>query len=419
MRGVFLTVSMGSIATSSSLLLLLLTSGLLVGPPLAAQNLTSPDTVASEWWPRWQAGFSGGSAIAVTEANGVNPTIGLRAFMRYSVNSTLRLELGGGYLHYRDRHSIPELLDVEGDLYPFDLRLLYTPGLFLGFRPYLFAGAGVASYNADFPGTYLSPFNGHGPLEGVFIHLPVGAGILIPSGLRELSIDLQGGLQFGLTDNLNPNLDGQIDNFWTIMIGPTFSFDRTVGPIEEPDRDEDGVSDARESVVGTDPDNPDSDADGLTDGMEIDLLRTDPLAADSDGDGITDAEEMEVYRTDPNALDTDGDGYDDGVEVFTHGTNPREIDSDGDGLSDYDEIERYRCDPNKVDSDLDEVTDGAEVQVHGTDPKNPDSDGDRLTDGEEIARYGTDPLRADTDGGGVEDGDEVENGGNPLDPADG
>lgn len=408
---------MGSIAKSSYLLLL--ASILLVDVPLVAQNLTSPDTVEPEWWPRWQAGFSGGSAIAVTEANGVSPTIGLRAFARYSVSSRLRLELGGGFVHYRDRHSIPEILDVEGDVYPFDLRALYTPGKILGLRPYLFAGAGIASYNADFPGTNLSPFNGHGPLEGVFVHIPVGGGILIPSGLRELSIDLQGGLHFGLTDNLNPNLDGQIDNFWAFMIGPTFSFDRAVQPAEEPDRDEDGISDARELAIGTDPDNPDSDGDGLTDGVEVDLLRTDPLAADSDNDGIADAEEIEVYRTDPNAPDTDGDGYDDGIEILRHGTNPRAIDSDGDGLSDYDEIERYGCDPNKVDTDLDEVTDGAEVQVHGTDPNNPDSDGDRLTDGEEIARYGTNPLDADTDGGGIDDGDEVENGGDPLDPSDG
>ena len=41
---------------------------------------------------------------------------------------------------------------------------------------------------------------------------------------------------------------------------------------------------------------------------------------DTDGDGLTDAEE-EVLGTDPNVADTDGDGFDDGVEV-NQGTNP-------------------------------------------------------------------------------------------------
>ena len=410
---------MDAIVKSLLLSLLLLLSA---GAGLAAQDLppsNEGDTLEPEWWPRWQAGFSGGSAIAVTEANQVSPTVGLRAFARYSLSPRLRLEVGGGFIHYRDHHSIADLLDVEGDLYPFDLRLLYTPRELLGLRPYFFLGAGVASYNADFPGTDLSPFNAHGPLEGFFVHLPVGAGLLIPSGIRELSIDLQAGLHFGLTDDLNPNRDGQIDNVWAFMIGPTFSFDRSIAEATEPDSDGDGVSDARERVAGTDPENPDSDGDGLGDGMEIDLLGTDPMAADSDNDGIADAEEVEVYRTDPNAPDSDGDGYDDGIEILTHRTNPRSIDSDGDALSDYDEIEVYGCDPNKVDSDLDGVTDGAEVQTHRTDPNNADSDRDGLADGEEIAQHGTNPRDADTDGDGMSDGDEVKIGRNPLDRSDG
>ena len=64
------------------------------------------------------------------------------------------------------------------------------------------------------------------------------------------------------------------------------------------DTDGDGLSDAEEGVLGTDPNNPDTDGDGLTDGDEVN-----------------------VHGTNPLLVDTDSDGYDDGVEVFM-GTDP-------------------------------------------------------------------------------------------------
>jgi hypothetical protein len=58
---------------------------------------------------------------------------------------------------------------------------------------------------------------------------------------------------------------------------------------------------------------------------------------DSDGDGLTDAEER-ALGTDPNNPDTDGDGLSDGDEVNRYGTNPLLVDTDGDGVSDGDEV---------------------------------------------------------------------------------
>jgi len=65
----------------------------------------------------------------------------------------------------------------------------------------------------------------------------------------------------------------------------------------------------------------DTDGDGLTDAEEA-QLGTDPLKADTDGDGLTDREEVKIYLTDPKNQDTDGDTYLDGAEVKA-GYNPK------------------------------------------------------------------------------------------------
>jgi hypothetical protein len=67
------------------------------------------------------------------------------------------------------------------------------------------------------------------------------------------------------------------------------------------DQDGDGLTDAKEAELGTDPNNADSDGDGLADGVEVEL-GTSPTSADTDGDGYTDAEEQ-AEGTSP----TDGD----------------------------------------------------------------------------------------------------------------
>jgi hypothetical protein len=70
------------------------------------------------------------------------------------------------------------------------------------------------------------------------------------------------------------------------------------------DTDGDGLDDATELLLGTDPENPDSDGDGLTDGEEVNIYATDPLMTDSDGDYLGDGDEVNVYGSDPNHDDT-------------------------------------------------------------------------------------------------------------------
>uniref|UniRef100_UPI0034A51F3B cellulose binding domain-containing protein n=1 Tax=Ruminococcus sp. RTP21198st1_G1_RTP21198_201120 TaxID=3141601 RepID=UPI0034A51F3B len=114
------------------------------------------------------------------------------------------------------------------------------------------------------------------------------------------------------------------------------------------DSDGDGLPDIYENMIGTDLNNPDTDGDGLTDYQEVYITGTDPTKydsvtdgvsdadADPDEDGLTNAQEIEL-GTDPQNDDTDGDGLKGGEEVNDYHTDPLNPDTDRDGLPDGDE----------------------------------------------------------------------------------
>ncbi|HMP89433.1 MAG TPA: OmpA family protein [Kiritimatiellia bacterium] len=104
---------------------------------------------------------------------------------------------------------------------------------------------------------------------------------------------------------------------WGTSIPPKYSVSGG-----ELDSDGDGLSDAYEIQIGTNPFDPDTDGDGLTDGEEVLIYKTDPLNPDSDWDGLSDGAEVLIYGTDPLNPDTDGGGVMDGHEVIEDGTNP-------------------------------------------------------------------------------------------------
>jgi len=66
----------------------------------------------------------------------------------------------------------------------------------------------------------------------------------------------------------------------------------TPGPSALFDSDQDGLTDAKESELGTNPNDKDSDHDGLTDAQEVQDYGTNPLNADSDGDTFIDGVEV-------------------------------------------------------------------------------------------------------------------------------
>ena len=188
--------------------------------------------------------------------------------------------------------------------------------------------------------------------------------------------------------------------------------------IEDEDDDNDGMSDTNESIIGTDPYNPDTDGDGFCDGdlgvegvcyAGPDNEPLDPtLPVNTDGDAYPDED-----PDGPGGLiaddDDDGDGYLDLIELTCESEplNASSIpdDMDGDGI----------CDLMDDDMDGDGIPNDDEFGLPvDTSSTNPDSDGDGVCDGPEAPANGgcvagpdafpLDPAGAkDTDGDGKPD----------------
>ncbi len=141
------------------------------------------------------------------------------------------------------------------------------------------------------------------------------------------------GIDLPFSTVLNPTI---IDNC-PLDINPaqTDSDNDGIGDVcEIPDMDNDGIEDSVDNcpndanpmqenndndLFGDICDN-DDDNDGLDDADEL-LLNTDPFNPDSDNDNLLDGEEVNIYLTDPNDADTDNDGVSDGDEV-SQGSDP-------------------------------------------------------------------------------------------------
>jgi hypothetical protein len=151
------------------------------------------------------------------------------------------------------------------------------------------------------------------------------------------------------------------------------------------DDDGDGLTNAEEFAIGTDPYDPDTDDDDLTDGEEVNgllyegypshsdygkVIQTDPLDPDSDDDGLKDGDEVTLgaHPLDP---DTDDDRIKDGAEVDLAYTSPANPDTDGDGIDDYTEVDDD-SDPDNTfdasrhpDTDLDGIPDALDLEADG------------------------------------------------------
>lgn len=224
----------------------------------------------------------------------------------------------------------------------------------------------------------------------------------------------------GIGDNADLDRDGDgISNAYETQVG-TNPDDATSFPpdldkdgipdVVDSDRDGDGISNDNEVQAGTNPDDPasfpvDTDNDGIPDSLDDDI----------DGDGVINAQDK--FPNDPaessdldldgigdNAdIDRDGDGYTNDVDVFpNNGLEWLDLDMDGvgdngdpdiDGDGVYNSLDAF---PNDVSESLD--TDGDGIG----DNSDPDIDGDGVLNDADL--YPTDKNEsADSDGDGIPD----------------
>ena len=233
------------------------------------------------------------------------------------------------------------------------------------------------------------------------------------------------------------------------------------------DTDGDGLPDAVETAIGTDPNDADSDDDGVIDGQEPSPSEDsdgdgliNALDPDSDNDGLYDGTEMGkdcsnpatdlkkhhcipdgdmgATKTNPLIADSDAGGVKDGSEdanrngvVDPGETDPTPgngeddltvVDSDGDGLSDIFET-AIGTNPNDADSDDDGVIDGLEPNPADDtdgdgliDALDVDSDNDGLYDGTEMGKDCSSPATDNSKHHCIPDGDNGATKTSPLDP---
>lgn len=175
--------------------------------------------------------------------------------------------------------------------------------------------------------------------------------------------------------SISSMLSGHLDTKWgefDYSFNSFFDWFWEIEPETTDDSDGDGLTDELESEIGTDINSADTDGDSLTDYEEYVITETDPTVFDSVTEGVSDAEvdmdedglsnAVEVkIGTDPREKDTDSDNLIDSDEL-TYGTDPLNPDTDGDTILDGDE-EEIGFDPTKFDTDGNGVSDGDEYVI--------------------------------------------------------
>ncbi|MCE9575974.1 MAG: tandem-95 repeat protein, partial [Deltaproteobacteria bacterium] len=182
------------------------------------------------------------------------------------------------------------------------------------------------------------------------------------------------------------------------------------------DDDHDGLSNAEEDFIGTNPDDADSDDDGIIDGDEHNYAddtdgdgTINSLDPDSDGDGILDGTESGV--TSPNAdTDVSKGNYVPDADAGSTTTNPLLPDTDHGGVSDGDEDANHDGEIDPGERDPNNKADDTVAP--------PDKDGDGVPDADDNCPDVVNPDQADADGDGTGDACEDADGDGIVDGSD-
>jgi probable HAF family extracellular repeat protein len=152
--------------------------------------------------------------------------------------------------------------------------------------------------------------NDRGQVVGFYYGADSGRGFLYENGVvTDLNSLIDPALGWLIVEGNDINESGEI-------VGRMYSEEHGIRafrmrPPAPVDSDDDGLSDAQELVLGTDPNDSDTDGDGLLDGTEVEMAAgsgcPSPLDADSDDDYLSDGEEVGL-GTSPCDADTDDDG---------------------------------------------------------------------------------------------------------------
>jgi outer membrane protein OmpA-like peptidoglycan-associated protein len=248
----------------------------------------------------------------------VNPGVGLGLRLGHDWNEYWSAEVGLNVFPHLDNSEFdnPNRFELDGPIWAVglqgDVMLHLRNQQDLHWDPYLSVGGQLMYYEEDL---------GNGNAE---LMLTAGAGLFYHfNDVWSMRVDFRTGIA-GADTEFNQLVFVGVNNRWGANVPPVISV--SGGQL---DSDGDGLLDAQEANIGTDPFNPDTDGDGLTDGQEVNgidrdgrTIKTNPLEPDTDMDALKDGAEVLTYRTDPLDRDTDKGGVADGHEVIDDKTDP-------------------------------------------------------------------------------------------------